>query len=282
MDIGSSVHKIFLQRFTNRLELITFRLESWTVHSQLVMVDILEQLGRRGAEICGHETINGQTCGACNVILFDSDETMKDATFAELLIASPRERCSLNSKDLDLRIRELREQLSSPMVYQKEYIEASIAKSKKSRSSVVTHKTNTRLGREKLFAKLPTGAPGRPQKQEETPNHESGIFNLTLSDSPSRMRMRVLLPPYGLASTPLIFDVDDSVSGRALIARIMSEEQLGLDSSRSYILRWVEDEDEMFPDLDLPPIDPDQPLPSINTNVLCLCDAEYDSDESDS
>jgi hypothetical protein len=246
------------------------------------MGDILDQLSRRGASICKHVIPHGEKCNACNILLYDSDETIKDASFADLLIASPRKKHAVDRSELQHRIRQIREQLRTPMVYQKDYIEASIAKSMNSRSRVITHKSNTILAREKLFPKILPVKADPPPKSEDSPQESTGIIDLTLCHSPSRMRLRVLLPPYGLEVSPMIIDVDDSVSGRALIARLMSEEHLGLDSSRSYVLRWVEDEDEMLPDLDLPPIDPDQPLTSINTNVLCLCDTEYGSESDDS
>ena len=252
------------------------------------MSDILEVLGRSCAEICSHQVLPGHKCTVCEVILYDDDRYITEATFADLLIASPRKQAPVSAERLQNqmhRLEEISERLNADpksIVYQKEYIEANIAKSRAIRGRVVPFKSNTVRSRETLFPKSVSSSYEPVKPAIQSIDQSTGIINLARSDSPNRLRLRIVLPPYGTESSTIVVDVDESVSGRDLIDTIVSDDSSTLDSTRSYVLRWVEDEEELIPDMDLPPIDPDQPLTSINTNVLCLCDIEYDSDASDS
>ena len=253
------------------------------------MGDILEALGRSCADVCTHQIPNGEKCTVCNVILYEHDDYMKEATFADLLISSPRRKAPLNRESMEERMRRMDEiikgltvESNNPILRQKEYIAANLAKSQAVRSRIVTFKNNANRSREVLFPKLVPERASQSEQSPQTIDHSTGILSLACSDSPTRLRIRIVLPPFGPDSSILVADVDDSVSGRELIDAIVSEEENRLDQSKSYVLRWVEDEEELVPDMDLPPVDSDQPLTSINTNVLCLCDTEYDSEANGS
>jgi hypothetical protein len=261
--------------------------ECSTVNTTSVrMSDFLDILARTGSLTCRHVIPTGTKCSECNVILYDSVEYVKDASFADLLVASPR-RKRIDDQyiqgQMDM-LRSLNDQLDrSSIVYQREYIEANIAKTRTARPRVVTHSINSKSSRAALFPKIaPAHVDEFVSEFADVPDVVVGVISLASADSPSRTRLQIILAPYGPDSAPVVVDIDESVSGADLIQRLLSEARLDLDAAKQYVFRWLEDEDEMVPDMDLPYIDPNQPLTSINTNVLCLCDIDYDNGTNES
>jgi len=234
---------------------------------------ILDRIGRSS---CTHADLkHRQRCEICDVIVYENEaDFLKDASFDEMLIAFPKSRPPMSEADLT-RMRaenqQIRQDAKTKYVFQKTFIATHAVKSATSCADprIVQYRENTMASRDELFPKIPI-VPRMSTAHANPPNRQSvdtstDIVVLGDLDSASHTRMRIYLPPFH--GEFVTVDVDSTITVAVLIDYLTSSQGM---VSKGWSLRWVEDEDDPSPDLDLPAIDSYQIVCGLNTSTLCL------------
>ena len=264
-------------------------------------VSLTDKWARCGAFTCTHQLKDLERCPECDVIIYDRPlDSLKEISFEDLMLASPRSRVP-NESDLADLLKRLKGEnalieLDSRTKFkkQKDYIQAHLSQagqpsvSTETKPNVVVFSENVTVDRSILFPKMEV--PIRQQTFESnnsvtrlnsiatsqgTENGTDAII-LVSGDAAGTAQVKVFISPFQGDFVELV--VDSAVTVSEAINAIVDSKKL--DMTCFWTLRWSEDE-EGRPDFDLPPIDMNQQITNLNATELCLC-APQDEQSSDS
>lgn len=260
----------------------------------------MEAWTRGGAFACPHQLKDLERCDECTVIIYDRPlDSLKEMSFEDLMIASPRSRVPTEIELPDLLKRLKGENalidLDSRTKFkkQKDYIQAHLGQvggsssAPETKPNVVVFSDNVSQDRAIIFPKM--DLPIRQQTYESnsmtrlnsiatsqaTESNEALV--MVSGDAIGTTRLKVHISPFVGDCIELV--VDSAVTVSEAINAIIDSKKL--DMTCFWTFRWTEDE-EGNPDFDLPPIDMNQTITNLNASELCLCrpEDEHSSDSS--
>jgi hypothetical protein len=253
--------------------------------------DPLDLWSRRGALICPHDLSDFTVCDICHIIKYDgSIDSVRDAPFDQLLIASPRLRVPTPDELPDIIKRMKGEnaliELDSRTKFkkQRDFVLSSMslgsskdkAQDIESRPQIVHFKENLVKDRTELFPVVHCSPPIVETIQVDSTRADINKLRLCSIQTMNPIKVNIHIFKDVREAVEAATDPNTLIS--ELLEAVISHKSL--DRNIQWLVRWADEDDGISPDLDLPPISGDQLIASLNVLDLCICPVDMDSESS--
>lgn len=237
----------------------------------------VDKLSRVCSKVCTHKLGNLERCTICDVIIYDYGTSLNSLTFDELLIASPRHVFPSNEEieATTARILIENEQIAKTKFrYQIDQIQLEQSSSTQNvKSAVIQFAENADPEqRSQLFQKrteVPVPVKLRRTLTDEPKGKGEGNYINMQTDEISAptlsTQIQIILIHEG--GEVINIDIHPSVTVDDVISAII--ERKPHLSNQQWCIRWIDDDGE--PDFDLPPVDPETFVHSLNIAELSMC-----------